>query len=217
MQPNRVLIFGDSYSTFKGYIPDGYGTYYSEDGSPDNDVTEVSQTWWHQVISKTGSTLVRNDSWTGSTICHTGYGGADCSQKNSFIYRLRTLREQGFFEKNPIDTVFIFGGTNDFWAEAPVSTVKYENWQEQDLYSFLPALCYFLDSLRTLLPNACIYCLINTVFPPELAGQMCKACEKYDVTQIVFDHIEKGSGHPTVKGMQEITDQVLKVLRGTDL
>ena len=29
---NNTLIFGDSYSTFKGYIPEGYATWY-----PDND------------------------------------------------------------------------------------------------------------------------------------------------------------------------------------
>jgi len=28
----NILIFGDSYSTYEGYIPEGYPTYYSSQG-----------------------------------------------------------------------------------------------------------------------------------------------------------------------------------------
>ena len=29
----NVMIFGDSYSTFEGYIPEGYAFYYKNDDS----------------------------------------------------------------------------------------------------------------------------------------------------------------------------------------
>lgn len=28
----NIMIFGDSYSTYEGYIPDGYATYYCPNG-----------------------------------------------------------------------------------------------------------------------------------------------------------------------------------------
>ena len=36
--PNNTLIFGDSYSTFKGYIPEGYATWYPDNDRYDPDV-----------------------------------------------------------------------------------------------------------------------------------------------------------------------------------
>jgi len=147
--PNNTIIFGDSYSTFENYIPEGYETYYCEKGCPETDVTNVFQTWWHQVITEANLNLILNDSWSGSTMGYTGYDNVDCSQSSSFIYRFNKLVEQGFFNKNKIDTVFVFGGTNDSWANAPLGKIKYENWEINDLYLVLPAICYFLKTLTS--------------------------------------------------------------------
>ena len=84
MSLGNVLIFGDSYSTFKGFIPQGYVDYYRPEGNPKTDLLHVEETWWHRLITKTESTLLLNDSWSGSTVCNTGYNG-DCSKTNSFI------------------------------------------------------------------------------------------------------------------------------------
>ena len=103
---NNVIIFGDSYSTFKGFIPDGYAVYYSEEERPETDVTKVSETWWHQVVNEANLNLVLNNSWSGSTIGYTGYNNSDCSKSSSFIYRLKELIENGFFT-NPDATKLI--------------------------------------------------------------------------------------------------------------
>lgn len=47
-----VSVLGDSYSTFEGFIPKGYATWYSPTAPPETtDVNKVEQTWWWQVIS----------------------------------------------------------------------------------------------------------------------------------------------------------------------
>lgn len=212
MMKNNTLIFGDSYSTFKGYVPDGYAVYYYENERPETDVIKVEQTWWHQVIEEAGLNLVLNNSWSGSTIGYTGYNNADCSKSSSFIYRLRQLIENGFFAKNQIDTVFVFGGTNDSWSNAPIGEIKYNNWEDDELYSVLPAVCYFLNLLKEILPQAEIYCLINTQLKPEISNCMQAACEKYGITPITFDSIDKNCGHPTIQGMKNIKDSVLNVI-----
>ena len=207
-----LLVFGDSYSTFKGYVPEGYAIYYSENERPETDVTQVSQTWWHQVVEKADLKLVLNNSWSGSTIGYTGYNNTDCSKSSSFIYRLRQLIENDFFAKNQIDTVFVFGGTNDSWSNAPLGEIKYSDWEEKDLFSVLPAVCYFLNLLKETLPQTKIYCLINTEIKPEIASCMKNACEKYHITPITFNSIDKKCGHPTIQGMKDIKDCVLNIL-----
>ena len=209
---NNAIIFGDSYSTFENYIPAGYAIYYSEKGRPETDVTKVEQTWWHQVVEKAQLDLVLNNSWSGSTIGYTGYDNADCSNSSSFIYRLRHLIKNGFFDNNHIDTVFVFGGTNDSWSNAPLGEIKYSNWEETDLYFVLPAVCYFLNLIKQTLPQASIYCLINTEIKTEIASCMKDACAKYDIVPITFNTIDKKSDHPTIQGMTDIKKSVLNIL-----
>ncbi len=46
----NIVIFGDSYSTYEGCIPEGYATYYSKIGCADGpSVTKMDkeETWWH--------------------------------------------------------------------------------------------------------------------------------------------------------------------------
>ena len=52
MKLNNVLIFGDSYSTFDGYIPKGYATYYSSIFREETDVRAVEDTWWYPLIKE---------------------------------------------------------------------------------------------------------------------------------------------------------------------
>ena len=209
---NNVIIFGDSYSTFENFIPNGYAAYYSENERPETDVIKVEQTWWHQVVKNAALNLILNNSWSGSTIGYTGYNNVDCSKSSSFIYRLKQLIENGFFVENKIDTVFVFGGTNDSWSNAPLGEIKYSGWEEKDLFSVLPAVCYFLNLLKETLPQTKIYCLINTEIKPEIASCMENACEKYHITPITFNSIDKKCGHPTIQGMKDIKSSVLNAL-----
>ena len=210
----NVLIFGDSYSTYEGFIPDGYRVYYSPQGrveGPSVTKMKLEETWWQQVLSSIDGKLLLNDSWSGSTIGYTGYDG-DCSKTSSFIYRFRKMREDGFFEKNFVDTVFVFGGTNDSWAEAPLGEMKLSDWEEKDLYFVLPAICHFMCEIKKQLPKAEIYFLINTDLKEEIVACMEKVGAYYGVTTITLKDIEKECGHPNAIGMKTISEQVLDVM-----
>ena len=209
----NILIFGDSYSTYEGYIPEGYRTYYSPKGRVEGPAVtkmQVEETWWKRVVDLIGCNLLLNNSWSGSTIGYTGYEG-DCSKSSSFIYRFRKLKEEGFFEKNVVDTVFVFGGTNDNWSGAPLGEMKLSDWEEKDLYFVKPAICHFMSALKTTLQKAKIYFLINTELNPEIGECIKKAGEYYSVKTIALQDIEKECGHPNVNGMKSICEQVLAV------
>ena len=211
MNPN-TLIIGDSYSTFRGYVPEGYEVYYAEEIIRLTDLTKVSQTWWYQVMEATGLNLVLNDSWCGAPMGYTGYNGEDCSRSSSFLYRLRKLRDEGFFSENDIGTVFVFGGTNDSWCDAPLGQMQYLGWKEEDLYCVLPAMCCFFQTLRDILPEAKIYCLINKDLKPEITHCMEEACRIHHMTPVTFPHMDRMGDHPTIAGMIEIRDEVLKAM-----
>ena len=81
----NAIIFGDSYSTFGGCIPKGYEIYYSAQDLNGSGLTKKEETWWYQVMEEGNFNLLHNNSWSGSTICYTGYNNVDCSRSSSFI------------------------------------------------------------------------------------------------------------------------------------
>lgn len=203
MKNEKILIFGDSYSTFAGYIPKGYAVYY-----PRADVTEVSKTWWYMLAKETGSEIVMNNSWSGSTICNTGYQG-DCSKTSSFICRLTKLMDEGFFDQNKIDRVFVFGATNDSWTGNSAGEVMFDNWTAEDLKLVLPGISYFMNKLLEAVPKEHIHFIVNTDLREEISKGIVKICEHYKVRYTVLSDIEKTGGHPTYQGMISIKDQVI--------
>ncbi|MBR6523433.1 MAG: hypothetical protein IKT39_02330 [Clostridia bacterium] len=208
----NVFILGDSYSTFEGFLPEGYAAYYKKAGRPETDVDKVNQTWWHGLLSQTGSVLIRNCSWSGTTICNTGYNGRDCTD-NSFVARFDKLAGEGFFTENKIDTFFLFGGTNDSWADSPVGQTMYTGFEKEDLFSVLPAFCYLVDKISRTLPDAKVFCILNTELKQEIEEGICEVCEKYNIDVIKLCEIDKNSGHPTISGMKQIKQQVLQYIK----
>lgn len=207
MKLGNTVIFGDSYSTFKGYIPEGYSVYYHETREIP-DVRRVEDTWWHKLTAELEGNILRNDSWSGSTICYTGYNGVDCSKSSSFIYRINKLEAEGFFRDNKLDTVLIFGGTNDNWANAPIGEMKYSDWNKEELYNVLPAICYFINRVKELAPDARVVCIINTELKNVVTDGFINACEHYGVEYVKLSDIDKMNGHPSIKGMESIKEQI---------
>lgn len=211
----NLLIIGDSYSTYEGYNPEGYAVYYSKEGRGDPEfmVTkmDVRDTWWMRLVSSTDAHLVHNNSWSGSTLCYTGYSG-DCSHTSSFIYRYRQLKAQGFFEENKIDTVLVFGGTNDSWANAPLGELKYDNFEESDLFSVLPAFSYFMKTLKEDLPESRIVFIANCDIKVEIVEAIKTLGEHFGIEVVALSGITKEHGHPNAQGMKEIFEQAKAVL-----
>ena len=158
-----VAILGDSYSTFDGYIPEGNACWYFTTPQGENDVVSVEQTWWYQFCKDGGYELIMNESYSGSTICDTGYDGADYSDR-SFIYRMNLLVSG----TRTADLIIIFGGTNDSWANSPVGELKYGDWEPAEMYSCLPACCFMLDHLTTRAPESEIVFVINSELKDEI-------------------------------------------------
>jgi hypothetical protein len=202
-----VSILGDSYSTFEGYLtPDTMDIWYFENKQDPRrtDVKSVGETWWMQLIKKKNWKLELNNSWSGSTICYTGYGDEDYRLR-SFITRVPALGSP--------DIILIFGGTNDSWSNAPVGEYKYADWRRADLYTFRPAMACMLHKIKERYPTADIYFISNDGLKPEITESMAQICKHYDVPMIQLENISKTAGHPNVKGMTQIAEQLDKAIK----
>ncbi|MCH5237768.1 MAG: hypothetical protein J1E95_08225 [Muribaculaceae bacterium] len=191
----KVSVLGDSYSTFEGWIPEGNEPWYGT--GMGNDVNDVSQTWWYQLIDNNGLQLELNNSWSGATICNTGYNGEDYTPR-SFLTRSGNLGE------NP-DIIFVFGGTNDSWANSPLGD---ENGN--DMYTVKPAAKAMLRNLKSNYPEALCLVILNTELKGDVEEAIIKACEIENVPYVKLEAIDKQFGHPSINGMKQISHQVWK-------
>lgn len=213
LRGKTIAILGDSYSTYGGWIPEGYLSWYAQDGTDGNnasknDVASVSDTWWHQLITAWECTLLMNSSYSGSPICNTGYEGMD-NARISFIARMKTDLNAA---KCRPEVILILGGTNDHYAGAPCGAPQYAAWTARDLTQFCPAFCYMLDYLIGQHPTAKIVNVMNDCFSSEWAALIRQMTTHYGVQNIALTNI-KGSanlqgGHPTKATMKRIKEQI---------
>lgn len=206
-QRPSVSILGDSYSTFEGYLtPDTMDIWYfagSRHDTRSTDVSKVSETWWMQLIKKKNWKLEVNNSWSGSTICYTGYRDEDYSNR-SFVLRTAALGSP--------DIILIFGGTNDSWAGSPIGEYKYADWRRADLYTFRPAMACMLARIQERYPTADVYFISNDGLKPEITESMATICKHYGVPMIQLKGISKTAGHPNIEGMRQIAEQLDKAI-----
>lgn len=199
-------ILGDSYSTFTGWIPEGYSCYFPNPESV-ADVLQVEQTWWHQLMQRNQMQLLINDSYSGATVCthvrdaHTIDAAYTERAKHSFSGAVQP------------QYIFVFGATNDSFLDRAIGQVQYSNWTEQDLVLTLPAFGFVLDHVCKHNPDSVVVTVINTDLKPELQAGMAETAEHYGSVVVKLADIDKQNGHPTALGMQQIADQIEAMLK----
>lgn len=99
----RVSVIGDSISTFRGIVPNGYSCHYP---TADGDLTSMSQTYWWILANDLmlDAKIERNISYSGTCV-------ANSSATADTYYAKRFIDNQGVGEA---DIVIIHGGTNDW-------------------------------------------------------------------------------------------------------
>lgn len=211
--PLKVSVLGDSYSTFEGWMQPYWNAvwYFPESDPrsvPGNDVKTVEQTWWHLVAKDMGYTLEKNNSFSGSTICYTGYPDNSGKHRDysdrSFIGRAADLG-------NP-DVILVCGGTNDSWCGAPVGEYKWKKWTNEDLHCFRPAMAKMCHELKTLYPKARVIFIMNSELRVDIIDSIHKVCDHYHIECVDLYDIDKQGGHPSQEGMKSFAAQVERQL-----
>ena len=134
-----ISILGDSISTYEGYNPIGYQVFYQYEKLIKNNLTNVADTWWMQVVKGMGGELCVNNSFSGSFVHET------CEFSISAKERCQALHD-GAHEPSAI---LILAGTND--CLGGVSAAVFYN-----------GYTTMLKRIRERYPNAKIYCATLT-------------------------------------------------------
>ena len=198
-----VSFYGDSITTYKDMIPEGFANYY-----PAVDVQSVEDTWWHQVVTKTNSKLLMNNSYGGTAV----YGGTN---QGIDVNRIKLLATKEI--KSP-DVIIIFFGINDV-VNGRTTTL------------FESSYTTMVESIQNMYPNAILFlCTLsyetytNNSTPglrDAFSEIITKIGMKKNLPIIDFKNAlsEKEAGkslgdriHPNKSGMKLLADEAIKVV-----
>lgn len=183
----KVSILGDSISTFKGTMLEGYVTYY-----PARDVTSVEDMWWHKLLSSSGSILEVNASWSGSCV-------TDARSRWGF---------PDFYDRTPLlgspDYIFVALGTNDCSEGVALGAYEYDRpTAELSESAFIPAYIKGVKSLKTHYPCASIFLLVFNM-ADKYAEAIKNIGEHFHLPTIDARSYYVDNNHPDKNGMDII-------------
>ena len=203
-----VSIIGDSYSAFTGWVPEGNNIKY--DGTY-NDVASVSNMWWFKVIQKFNMSLMLNESWSGSTICNTGYNASDVTATSYLTRITKRYGATNTLGQKP-QVLFVLGGLNDTWVKSPLGNVKYSDWTTDDLKTTLGAYSKMINDILLYNPGIEIINFEYAAVSQAIRDGIALICEHFGVKNVPISEVDSLSGHPTTTGMQQIADQIITAL-----
>ena len=134
---------------------------------------------------------------TGTLVAKAGLNESDGLD---FVSRLHLIERA--------DVAIIFGGTNDSWANSPLGEETFTDYSHKNLFNVMPALSFIIKRAKEILPEANIVFIVNDSLKPEIASTVISASEHFGTSYALLEGIDKTNGHPTVKGMKNIKDQL---------
>jgi len=141
----KLAIYGDSISTFAGYIPSGNLTYYTGSNAG---VSSVDDTWWKKAVDAMGIDLIMNNSWSGRTVSSYWDGPAGYKQSN-----IDVLSSNGTPE-----VIIVKLGINDFNRNVDLGSFDGTSHWSDDPSKFSEAYAIMLDRIMTSYPEAKVFC-----------------------------------------------------------
>lgn len=232
-----LSILSDSISTFDGWIPAECAVFFPFNG----DVTDVSQTWWMQLLKDTEMELCSNSSSAGSTCVGDSFS-IDDPKYGCGGYRISSLAgKKGIMP----DIIIVYMGTNDVLMGIPMGDNDGTKLVEEGVIdNFTDAYCLILDKLASEYPVAEIYCC--TLLPvgdwgvdepfvnftngigltsEDYSKQIQTIAGNKGVSVIDLYHcgveidnldvMTSDGVHPTPEGMKCIEQAVLNVIKGS--
>ncbi|MBR0544016.1 MAG: SGNH/GDSL hydrolase family protein [Bacteroidaceae bacterium] len=150
-----VSFYGDSITTYTGYVPTGNVSEYT--GSSLG-VMSVDETWWKITVDTLGMKLLVNNSWSGR--CVTTIRDSEENHINSAGCRLENIQQLSTAEHAP-DVIIVKLGVNDFLRLGDVTLGSYNGKDPvptEVSTDFSNAYALMLNNIRTTYPDAELWC-----------------------------------------------------------
>ncbi|MBQ7444360.1 MAG: hypothetical protein IJS71_00270 [Clostridia bacterium] len=146
-------VVGDSISTLEGFIPEGYALYYDGPTKESAGIKGPDDTWWGQIILRLGGKLLKNNSWSGSTVSYH-----EEFTPGSFAHLDSRMSLLGCDDVKP-DVIMIYMGVNDWASGTPIETK--DGMEERR--SFCGSYRIMLDLIKKHYPDAEVWCISPAV------------------------------------------------------
>ena len=152
LKGKSISILGDSISTYQGYIPSGYACFYPE---TQNDVKDVTQTWWMQVLYNTAMRLAVNGSYSASAVC-----GDSQAEDSSAGCSTRRINELMGTDGTVPDVILVYMGANDFFRSMELGKFNGMTGRGEKYYTnFTEGYELMIQKLLRTYPASRIYCM----------------------------------------------------------
>ena len=142
LQNAYLGILGDSISTYKGYIPNGFVHFPYYASSDVGGMITLEQTWWRITQQTLGCRLGINNSYSGTCVMNE-YGYTTSAENIS------RLQHSTRFDNLPPDIMIIYMGNNDALVQN-LNTANFEKSYRNmlnNLYTLYPNIQLFLGTL----------------------------------------------------------------------
>ena len=156
LEGKKISFFGDSITTFTGWVPSGNKAYYT--GS-NMGVSNVYQTWWMRTVTALGATLCVDQGWSGR--CVSNVRDAETDLVNSGAWRQTEVDKLADNGVNP-DIIIIKLGINDFNKNVQLGnydcTSALPDVPASGFDTFRESYATMLDRIMATYPLAKVFC-----------------------------------------------------------
>lgn len=153
----KVSFYGDSITTFVGWVPSGNKPFYTGSNCG---VNSVYRTWWMKTLLGTGAELCVDQAWSGR--CVSNIRDAETDLVGSGAWRQSEVDKIGTSGSTP-DIIIIKLGINDF-NNVSCQIGEYDGTEalptvpDNGFSTFRESYATMLDRIMTTFPLARVYC-----------------------------------------------------------
>lgn len=153
----KISFYGDSITTFTGWVPSGNKPFYTGNNCG---VNSVYRTWWMETIQSTGAELCVDQAWSGR--CVSNVRDSETDLVNSGAWRQSEVDKLAVSGSTP-DIIVVKLGINDFNNVSCTigtydATEALPSVPENGFATFRESYATMLNRIMTTYPLARVYC-----------------------------------------------------------
>ena len=221
-----ISVMGDSISTFAGHA-ESEKNRYPDSTDAKNDVSDINETWWMQLVTELGTTLGVSESRGGSTVSNNIDADVSSDGRIGKTVAMASWDRINDLDNNGTpDVILFYGGTNDRtrvgdgrYTLGTFDAATAPTEINQDAYKWDTVVDAYSEALLRMkytYPKAEIISIL-TIANGKAAwetfnAEIKKVCDHYGVKTISLDVVTSvgllDDKHPNMYGMDIVTNAV---------
>lgn len=200
---SQMVVIGDDISTFKGYVHDGFATYYPVLNVAWSDVDSVDKTYWKIIYNALGFSSIQNLSYSKSTLAPTINTIPSLSRRINMVIGEPSL-------------IIIALGMNDSDRNVPIGDFNYDIETTSYTGTFSDEYIRTIRYIKERYPSSDVICL-SFYMKDTYADAIHQISEHYG---LIYADCRSVKGYttkyPNAENMADIADFILSNLANSE-